>query len=78
MYHLLGAEASPSTPAEQITVSLEAMDIESLLVDWLGELAYLAERERLVFRDTTFKTAVRHAYRGGIDRQPGTSSRQGH
>ena len=25
------------------TVALEAMDMESLLVDWLGELAYLAE-----------------------------------
>lgn len=56
MYHLLGAEASPSNTAEQITISLAAMDMESLLVDWLGELAYLAERDRLVFGDMAFKT----------------------
>jgi len=56
MYHLLGAQASSSHTAGQITVSLTAMDMESLLVDWLGELAYLAERDRLVFGDMTFKT----------------------
>jgi SHS2 domain-containing protein len=30
---------------------LEAPDAETLLVDWLSELAYLAEDEQLVFRD---------------------------
>lgn len=30
-------------------VALEAYDAESLLVDWLGELAYWAERDGLVF-----------------------------
>ena len=30
-------------------VELEAMDTESLLVDWLSELAYWAETEMLVF-----------------------------
>lgn len=56
MYHLLGAEATPSKGAEQHTISLEAMDLESLLVDWLGELAYLAETADLVFGEITFKT----------------------
>ena len=32
------------------------MDLESLLVDWLGELAYLAETADLVFGEITFKT----------------------
>ncbi|MFQ5398460.1 MAG: archease [Anaerolineae bacterium] len=32
------------------TVSLQAMDRESLLVGWLSELAYWAEEERLIFR----------------------------
>ena len=30
---------------------LDAFDAETLLVDWLGELAYWAEAEQLVFRD---------------------------
>ena len=32
-------------------IELEAYDAESLLVDWLGELAYWAESEGLVFHD---------------------------
>ena len=32
-------------------VKLEAMDAESLLVDWLSELAYWAEIEMLVFHE---------------------------
>ena len=32
-------------------LALEAMDIESLLVDWLSELAYWAEIEMLVFHE---------------------------
>ena len=56
MYHLLDAEAPPSDATEQKTLSLEAMDIESLLVDWLGELAYLAETAGLVFEKMIFKT----------------------
>jgi SHS2 domain-containing protein len=30
---------------------LEAFDAETLLVDWLSELAYFAEEEQLVFRE---------------------------
>lgn len=30
---------------------LEAFDAETLLVDWLSELAYWAEKEQLVFRE---------------------------
>jgi len=32
------------------TVSLQAMDRESLLVEWLSEFAYWAEAEQLIFR----------------------------
>lgn len=32
-------------------LELEAFDAETLLVDWLSELAYWAEDEQLVFRD---------------------------
>lgn len=32
------------------TVTLKAYDVESLLVEWLSELAYWAEMEQMVFR----------------------------
>ena len=37
-------------------VALEAMDTESLLVDWLSELAYWAEIEMLVFHEFKIKS----------------------
>jgi riboflavin kinase/FMN adenylyltransferase len=40
---------------EWLSVSLEALDRESLLVEWLNELLYLAEREGLLF--TSFEIA---------------------
>jgi SHS2 domain-containing protein len=33
------------------SITLEAFDAETLLVDWLSELAYWAEDEQLVFRE---------------------------
>ena len=41
----------------QRQVDLESIDAESLLVDWLGELAYWAESEMLVFTSYTFAFA---------------------
>jgi len=46
---LMGANgAINSTPVTK-SIELEAMDPESLLVEWLNELAYWAEAEMLVF-----------------------------
>ncbi len=54
-------------------VELDALDAESLLVEWLGELAYWAESELLVFREYDLAevspTHLRAALRGG--RVPG-------
>lgn len=51
------------------TVSLEAFDAETLLVDWLSELAYWAEDEQLVFRefelDGTAENDLSAVVRGG-------------
>lgn len=51
------------------TVTAEAFDRESLLVEWLGELAYLTEMEGLVFREFEFETVtpdtLRATVRGG-------------
>jgi SHS2 domain-containing protein len=50
-------------------VELNALDAESLLVEWLGELAYLAESELLVFREYDLaevsSTHLRASLRGG-------------
>ncbi len=47
---IIAAPISGSEQREKL-VALEAMDIESLLVDWLSELAYWAEIEMLVFEE---------------------------
>ena len=47
---MLPAPISGSERQEKF-VALEAMDTESLLVDWLSELAYWAEIEMLVFEE---------------------------
>ncbi len=51
MTHLMVADpdAIPLTEARQ--VELDAYDAESLLVDWLTELAYWAEAEQMVGRE---------------------------
>jgi SHS2 domain-containing protein len=46
---LLDAEYNASSRPEEKSVELEAIDAESLLVEWLSELAYWAETELLVF-----------------------------
>ena len=46
---LLDIEYNASSRLEEKSVELEAIDAESLLVEWLSELAYWAETELLVF-----------------------------
>ena len=49
MNSLMVTEHIPCSEHQEKFVELEAMDTESLLVDWLSELAYWAEIEMLVF-----------------------------
>ena len=49
MNSLLDTEYNASARPEEKSVDLEAVDAESLLVEWLNELAYWAETELLVF-----------------------------
>jgi len=63
-----------TVPADvQRQVELDALDAETLLVEWLGELAYWAESELLVFREYDLAevspTHLRATLRGG--RVPG-------
>ncbi len=53
---MIGADTPPSTSSEYVsapiishTLAFDTFDTETLLVDWLTELAYLAEMEQLVF-----------------------------
>ena len=60
-------EAIPLTETRQITLS--AFDAETMLVDWLSELAYWAETEMLVFTRYEIEEAtpclLRATVRGG-------------
>jgi protein archease len=46
---MVGEAAKISTEIEK-SIELQAVDAESLLVEWLSELAYWAETEMLVFK----------------------------
>jgi len=46
---LLAPKFPPGAARRKISLQLNALDAESLLVDWLSELAYRAESEMLVF-----------------------------
>ncbi|MBN1284610.1 MAG: archease [Anaerolineae bacterium] len=48
MMALTGAKADPAHPVRR-TLALEAFDVETLLVDWLSELAYYLEAEHVAF-----------------------------
>jgi len=49
MGQLLTSQWHDISPNIERRVGLESIDAESLLVDWLSELAYWAEMEQLVF-----------------------------
>ena len=51
MTSLMTTRHTPCAEHHEKFVALEAMDTETLLVDWLSELAYWAESEMLVFHE---------------------------
>jgi SHS2 domain-containing protein len=69
MARLLAGDLSAVPLDCERSVTLEAPDAESLLVEWLGELAYWAEREGLVFPDVRLErvraTELTGTVRGG-------------
>ncbi len=48
MFSLVAAPQEEGT-SRALAISLTALDVETLLVDWLNELLYLSETESLVF-----------------------------
>jgi SHS2 domain-containing protein len=51
MAYLMVGDLAAVPLDEKRTVVLDAFDAETLLVDWLSELAYWAEDEQMVFRE---------------------------
>jgi len=51
MNSLMVIELTPCSVQHEKSVELDAMDAESLLVEWLSELAYRAETEMLIFHE---------------------------
>lgn len=69
MTSLLVTDMAQVPLSEERYVVVDAFDRESMLVEWLGELAYLAESEGLVFPQIELQEAtpeeVRAVLRGG-------------
>ena len=55
---LMAAEVSGISIEIEKSIELEAIDAESLLVEWLSELAYWAESEMLVFKKFKIQKAT--------------------
>ena len=56
--HLMAADVSDISTKIEKSIELEAIDAESLLVEWLSELAYWAESEMLVFKNFRIQKAT--------------------
>jgi SHS2 domain-containing protein len=56
--HLMVADLSEISTHIEKSIELDAIDAESLLVEWLGELAYWAESEMLVFKKIRIQKAT--------------------
>ncbi len=67
LFHLLRCEPAGELESFEETISLSADDLEILLVDWLDELLYLAERHKVCLErfeiesldDTSLSASVR-------------------
>jgi SHS2 domain-containing protein len=66
MAGLLAGDLSDVPLDHTRAVALESIDAESLLVDWLGELAYWAEREGLVFPKVSLEPVRARALTGTV------------
>lgn len=70
MNSLMVADVAAVAPVAERRLALEAFDRESVLVEWLSELAYLAERERFIAREFELEVvspeAVVAVVRGGL------------
>jgi SHS2 domain-containing protein len=54
-------EAGRINPAQERIISIQAPDLEALLVAWLGELLYIFETEQQVFREFSIQQLTAQA-----------------
>jgi SHS2 domain-containing protein len=58
MTHLMVADVSEISTEIEKSIELDAIDTESMLVEWLSELAYWAESEMIVFKKFRIQKAT--------------------
>jgi SHS2 domain-containing protein len=76
MTRLMSDAAVEGSPTPTRTLSIEAMDTESLLVEWLSELAFLAESEGAVFGSFSITDITETGLRAVLKNQlPGKPTR---
>jgi SHS2 domain-containing protein len=63
--HLMAADVSDISTEIEKTIELDAIDAESLLVEWLSELAYWAESEMLARSNRQPPHICRQKYSAG-------------
>lgn len=66
MARLLAGDVAAVPLTETRVLALDAYDVEGLLVEWLGELAYWAERDGLVFPDIALDEVTPASLRGAV------------
>lgn len=59
MFSLL-TDLSSIQKTRELDLDLHAIDVETLLVDWLNELLYQAEEKRIVFTEFTIRELANH------------------
>ncbi len=66
MTQLMAGDVSKISTEIEKSIELQAVDAESLLVEWLSELAYWAETEMLVFKEFRITDATATRLQAGV------------
>jgi SHS2 domain-containing protein len=74
MFDLI-SDATTLRPLQTITLNVEAIDLEDLLVRWLGELLYLYDTQRFLCCAATFTTLQPTSLTATIQGEPFDATR---
>jgi SHS2 domain-containing protein len=67
----------PNRSGEPVSISVEARDVEGLLVDWLSEVLYLQDARDIVITDVRVESVSETAASGYVNVSPRTTSLEG-
>jgi len=59
MFSVMAGDLDAVRPAQEVSITLEADDLDALLRGWLGELLYTFHVRKLVFSDFTVSVCER-------------------